>query len=303
MQMSKKEARFSSFDAVNLALLLLLTFLVAYPIYYTVIASFSDYTAVATGKVSLLPVGFQTTAYEAVFENSEVWRGYLNTILYTLGGTAFNLFLTIPAAYAMSKKRMLGHQLLSWYFLITMYFGGGMIPSYLLNKALNLVNNPLIMVLSGGLSVYNMIVTRTYFQNSIPESLYEAGRIDGSSEIGVFFKIALPLSMPIVAVMCLYYAVGHWNGYFTALIYLTKTRHQPLALVLRRILIMNQAALDEAVGADLDPNLIANAAARANLVVVMKYSLVMIASLPMLILYPFIQRYFVKGVMIGSVKG
>ena len=303
MVTTKKRTGFSLFDAVNITLLLFLTFLVAYPIYYTVIASFSDYTAVATGKVSLLPIGFQTTAYAAVFENSEIWRGYLNTILYTAGGTAFNLFLTIPAAYAMSKKKMLGHGLLSWYFLITMYFGGGMIPTYLLNKSLNLVNNPLIMVISGGISVYNMIVTRTYYQNSIPESLYEAGRIDGSSEIGIFVKIALPLSLPIVAVMCLYYAVGHWNGYFTALIYLTKTKYQPLALVLRRILIMNQAALDEAVGADLDPSLIANAAARANLVVVMKYALVMIASLPMLILYPFIQKYFVKGVMIGSVKG
>lgn len=298
-----KKNGLSAFDLVNILLLLFLTFLVAYPIYYTVIASFSDSTAVATGKVSFLPVGFQTTAYRAVFENSQIWDGYLNTILYTVGGTMFNLFLTIPAAYAMSKKQMFGHGVLTWYFLITMYFSGGMIPTYILNKSLGLVNNPWIMVIAGGISIYNMIVTRTYYQNSIPDSLYEAGRIDGSSEIGIFFRIALPLSMPIIAVMCLYYAVGHWNGYFTALIYLTKTKFQPLALVLRRILIMNEAALDEAVGADLDPNLIANAAARANLVVVMKYSLVMIASLPMLILYPFIQKYFVKGVMIGSVKG
>ena len=247
--------------------------------------------------------GFQLTAYQAVFENDQIWQGYLKTSIYTVGGTAFNLLLTIPAAYAMSKKQMLGHGALTWYFLITMYFSGGMIPTYLLYKDLNLINNPLIMIISGGLSIYNMIVTRTYYQNSIPDSLYEAGRIDGSSEIGIFFKIALPLSMPIIAVMCLYYAVGHWNGYFTALMYLTKTKYQPLALVLRRILIMNETALDEAVGAALDPNLIANAAARANLVVTMKYALVIIASLPMLILYPFIQKYFVKGVMIGSVKG
>ncbi|MBR1685175.1 MAG: carbohydrate ABC transporter permease, partial [Clostridia bacterium] len=194
-----RHTRISMFDIVNITLLLLLTLLVAYPIYYTVIASLSDSQAVATGRVSLLPVGFQTTAYRAVFENKQIWTGYLNTILYTLGGTAFNLFLTIPAAYAMSKKRMLGHQLLTWYFLITMYFGGGMIPTYLLNKSLGLVNNPMIMVISGGLSVYNMIVTRTYYQNSIPESLYEAGRIDGSSELGIFFRIALPLSLPIIA--------------------------------------------------------------------------------------------------------
>ena len=300
---TKKKNRMGIFDFFVIAVLVLLTFAIAYPIYYTIIASFSDHQAVATGQVNLVPVGFQLTAYQAVFENDQIWQGYLNTIIYTVGGTAFNLFLTIPAAYAMSKKQMLGHGALTWYFLITMYFSGGMIPTYLLYKDLNLINNPLIMIISGGLSIYNMIVTRTYYQNSIPDSLYEAGRIDGSSEIGIFFKIALPLSMPIIAVMCLYYAVGHWNGYFTALMYLTKTKYQPLALVLRRILIMNETALDEAVGAALDPNLIANAAARANLVVTMKYALVIIASLPMLILYPFIQKYFVKGVMIGSVKG
>ncbi len=294
--------RMTLFDVVNITLLLLLTFVCFYPLYYAIIASFSDYNAVATGKVGLFPVGFQTTAYEAVYENEQVWQGYLNTILYTFGGTAFNLFLTIPAAYAMSKKRMLGHTLLTWFFLITMYFGGGMIPTYLLHKSLGLVNNPMIMVIAGGLSIYNMIVTRTYFENNIPESLYEAGRIDGASEIGLFFRVALPLSMPIVAVMCLYYAVGHWNGYFTALIYLTKTKYQPLALVLRRILIMNQTALDDAI-ASSDPDLLANAVTRANLVVTMKYALVMVASIPMLILYPFIQKYFVKGVMIGSVKG
>lgn len=300
---AKKKNRMGIFDFFVIAVLVLLTFAIAYPIYYTIIASFSDHQAVATGQVNLVPVGFQLTAYQAVFENDQIWQGYLNTIIYTVGGTAFNLFLTIPAAYAMSKKQMLGHGALTWYFLITMYFSGGMIPTYLLYKDLNLINNPLIMIISGGLSIYNMIVTRTYYQSSIPDSLYEAGRIDGSSEIGIFFKIALPLSMPIIAVMCLYYAVGHWNGYFTALMYLTKTKYQPLALVLRRILIMNETALDEAVGAALDPNLIANAAARANLVVTMKYALVIIASLPMLILYPFIQKYFVKGVMIGSVKG
>ena len=300
---AKKKNRMGIFDFFVIAVLVLLTFAIAYPIYFTIIASFSDHQAVATGRVNLVPVGFQLTAYQAVFENDQIWQGYLNTIIYTVGGTAFNLFLTIPAAYAMSKKQMLGHGALTWYFLITMYFSGGMIPTYLLYKDLNLINNPLIMIISGGLSIYNMIVTRTYYQNSIPDSLYEAGRIDGSSEIGIFFKIALPLSMPIIAVMCLYYAVGHWNGYFTALMYLTKTKYQPLALVLRRILIMNETALDEAVGAALDPNLIANAAARANLVVTMKYALVIIASLPMLILYPFIQKYFVKGVMIGSVKG
>lgn len=299
----KRKSGTTTFDVVNITLLILLTFICLYPIYYSVIASFSDYTAVATGNVFLVPIGFQLSAYKAIFQNKQIWHGYLNTILYTFGGTSFNLFLTIPAAYAMSKKRMLGRNFLTWFFLITMYFGGGMIPTYMLNKSLKLVNNPMIMVISGGMSVYNMIITRTYFQNSIPDSLYEAGRIDGSSELWLFMRIALPLSMPIIAVMCLYYAVGHWNSYFTALIYLTETKYQPLALILRRILIMNESALNDAISADMDTALISDAAARANLVVTMKYALVLVASLPMLILYPFIQKYFVKGVMIGSIKG
>ncbi|MBP3198551.1 MAG: carbohydrate ABC transporter permease [Butyrivibrio sp.] len=298
----KKRKKVSVFDITNIFLLLVLTFIFTYPIYYTVIASFSDYQAVATGKVGLLPVGFQLTAYKAILENTSIWAGYRNTILYTVGGTFFNILLTIPSAYVLSKKQLLGRKVVTWFFLITMYFSGGMVPTYLLYKNIGLVNNPLIMVVAGGLSVYNLIVSRTYFANSIPESLYEAGEIDGGSEITLFVRIAMPLAKPIVAVMTLYYAVGHWNSYFTALLYLTQKAFQPLALVLRRILIMNEAALDSALSSDLDPALIANAAARSNLVVTMKYGLVLIASLPMLILYPFIQRYFVKGVMIGSVK-
>lgn len=299
----KKHSPVTLFDFVNGALLVLLTFISLYPLYYTVIASLSDYLAVATGKVRLWPIGFNFKAYQIVFQNDDIWRGYLNTIYYTVGGTAFNLFLTIPCAYVMSKKEMYGHGLITWFFLITMYFSGGMIPTYILMKSLHLVNNPLIMIVSGGISIYNMIVTRTYFSNSIPGSLYEAGRIDGASEFGLFFRIALPLSMPIVAVMCLYYAVGHWNGYFTALIYLTRFEDQPLALVLRRILIMSETAVDEDAIASIDPRMIADLQARANTVIVMKYALVLIASAPMLILYPFIQKYFVKGVMVGSVKG
>ena len=301
--MKKKKLRIGAFDIVNTLFLVIITFISLYPLYYTVIASFSDYAAVATGKISLWPVGFQLNAYTAVFQNEQIWVGYRNTIIYTLGGTAFNLVLTIPCAYVMSKKQLFGRNLFTWYFLITMYFGGGMIPTYILYKNLNLVNNPFIMIISGGLSIYNMIVTRTYYASSIPESLYEAGKIDGSSEFGLFFRIALPLSLPIVAVMCLYYAVGHWNGYFTALIYLTKTKYQPLALTLRRILILNESMIDLATSTDIDPDLVADLVAQANLAVVMKYALVLIASAPMLIAYPFVQKYFVKGVMLGSVKG
>lgn len=298
-----KRKHITLFDGVNTALLLLLTLICLYPLYYTVIASFSDYVAVATGKVGFLPVGFQITAYEAVFQNKEIWTGYRNTILYTVFGTIFNLFLTIPTAYAMSKKRMFGHGILTWFFLITMYFSGGMVPTYILYKDLGLINNPLVMIVTGGLSVYNMIVTRTYFSNSIPDSLYEAGAIDGSSEMGMFFRIALPLSAPILAVMALYYAVGHWNSYFNAMMYLSKKAYHPLSLVLRRILIMNENALSDDLLSNLDPSLIADMARKANMAVVMKYALVLISSAPMLVAYPFVQKYFVKGMMIGSVKG
>lgn len=303
LKKTKKASRFTAFDGFITAILVIMTFISMYPLYYTIIASLSDYMAVAAGKVRLWPVGFNLKAYQLVFQNPDIWRGYLNTILYTLFGTMFNLLLTIPTAYVMSKKQMFGHNIITWFFLITMYFSGGLIPTFMLMKALGLVNNPLIMVLSGGLSVYNMIVTRTYFSNSIPISLYEAGRIDGSSEFGLFFKIALPLSLPIIAVMTLYYAVGHWNSYFTALVYLQDPKDQPLALVLRRILIMNQNAVDEDAIAALDPKMIEDMQARANTAIVMKYSLVLIASAPMLIMYPFVQKYFVKGIMIGSVKG
>lgn len=290
------------FDMVNTALLLLLAFVCVYPLYYTVIASFSDYVPVATGKVSFWPIHFTTLAYQAVFENQEIWLGYRNTIIYTICGTLFNLFLTIPTAYVMSKKRLFGHKLLTWFFLITMYFSGGMVPTYLLYKNLDLINSPMVMIVTGGLSVYNMIVARTYFSSSISESLYESARIDGGSELGLFFRIALPLSKPVIAVITLYYAVGHWNSYFNAMMYLSDRKYHPLALVLRRILILSESVLSDDRLAGLDPRIMADLTQKANMAVVMKYALVLISSAPLLVAYPFVQKYFVKGVMIGSVK-
>lgn len=291
------------FGFINTLIMMILLFLFVYPLYYTIIASFSDAEAVVTGKVSLLPVGFSLEAYQAVLANRQVWIGYRNTIFYTVFGTLFNLFLTIPLGYALSKKHLFCRKFFTWFFMFTMYFSGGMIPTYLLYKNLDLINNPLIMIISGGLSVYNTIVTRTYFQNSIPESLFEAARIDGCSEIKSFAKIALPLAKSIIAVMVLYYAVGHWNSYFNAMMYLSDTDYQPLGLVLRRILILNQSAFDSAISEGVvSAEMLKNAILREYLAEVMKYALVFIASAPMLIIYPFIQKYFVKGVMIGAVK-
>lgn len=291
------------FDVINTILLLLLAFVCIYPLYYTVIASFSDYIPVATGEISFWPIDFTTLAYEAILDNKEIWLGYRNTIIYTILGTLFNLFLTVPTAYVMSKKRMFGHTLLTWFFLITMYFSGGMVPTYLLYRNLNLINNPMIMIVTGGLSVYNMIVARTYFSSSIPESLYESVKIDGGSEFDQFFRIALPLSKPVVAVITLYYAVGHWNSYFNAMMYLSNRKYHPLALVLRRILILNESIVSDDRLANMDARILADLTQKANMAVVMKYALVLISSLPLLIAYPFVQKYFVKGVMIGSVKG
>ena len=281
---------------------ILITLMCLYPLYYTVIASFSDAADVYTGKVNIFPSGFTTEAYELVFQNDSIWRGYANTIFYTVVGTSFNLILTIPTAYALSKKRMLGRGFLMTLFVITMYFSGGMIPTYMLFKNLHLINTPWIMIINGGISVYNVIVTRTYFQNNIPESLCEAARIDGSNEFRIFFRIALPLSAPILAVITLYYAVSHWSSYFSALIYLTETDLHPLQLVLRRILILNETAYQDAMISG-NSDMISNALKQSQLAVTMKYALVFIASAPMLVLYPFIQKHFVKGIMVGSVKG
>jgi len=291
------------FTAIVYAFIIFALFVCIYPLYYTIIASFSAPYAVYGGKVVWWIKEFTTKAYEMVIENEEIWRGYANSIYYTAFGTAFCLFLTIPAAYALSKKRMLGRSFLMGLFLFTMYFGGGMVPNYILIKNLGLLNTRLLMIINGGLSVYNLIVTRTFFQNNIPDELYEAARIDGSSELSIFTRIALPLSKPIIAVMALYYGVGRWSSYFSAMIYLNEEELQPLQVVLRRILILSQQAYDAMLESDVATEVLQEAAYRAQMALTMKYAVVFIASAPMLIAYPFVQKYFVKGVMIGSLKG
>ena len=302
-----KWANYSLGDKIFLitvyVVIVLVTFVCLYPMFFTVIASVSDPHAVYTGKVSFWPKGFSLTSYELVFQNKGIWKGYANTIFYTIFGTVFNLILTIPSAYALSKKRMYGRNFLMTLFIITMYFSGGMIPTYILFDKLELINTRWILVIAGGLNVYNMVVTRTYFQNNIPETLFEAARIDGSSEFRIFWQLVIPLSAPIIAVITLYYAVGHWSSYFNAMIYVTDSDLAPLQLVLRRILILNETAYEDAMASGADPEILQNAAMQAQQAVTMKYSLVFIASLPMLIIYPFIQKFFVKGIMVGSLKG
>jgi len=283
-------------------LLAIISFCMIYPMYLTIIASISEPYDVFNGKTHLLPSNLTLESYKLILSTKSIWRGYGNTIFYTVVGTVFNLFLTIPSAYAMSKKRMFGRSFLSTMFLITMYFGGGMIPTYILFKNLGLINTRTILCINGGLSVYNMIVTRTYFQNNIPETLFEAARIDGANEFLTFFKLVLPLSAPIIAVITLYYAVGHWGMYFSALIYTYEDSLQPLQLVLRNILIRNETMFTELMETG-NAELIADAARQSYLALTMKYALVFISSAPMLIAYPFVQKHFVKGIMVGSLKG
>lgn len=299
----KKKKSISMFDALNTIFMLLVLFVTIYPLYYTVIASFSSPDAVAAGDITWKPIGLTWESYQHVFRNKRIWTGYANTIFYTFFGTMFNLFLTIPSAYALSKKELPYRKTIMTLFLITMYFSGGMVPEYLLIKKLGLVNMRFTLVILAGLSAYNMIVTRTYFSTSISESLYEAAEIDGAGEIKKFVSIAIPLAKSIIAVMVLYYAVSHWNSYFNALLYISKREYEPLQLVLRDILIQNQSAVDMTLAMD-DASVeeIMDAARRGRLAYTMKYAVVFIASAPLLIMYPFVQKFFVKGVMIGAVK-
>ena len=292
------------FGFVNGTILVVLMFLLLYPMYFCLVASFSNPDAVSQGIVTLLPVDFSLDAYRFAFEEKSIWRAYGNSIYYTVLGTLWNLFLTVPCAYFMSKKNLPGHNFFSWYFLIPMYFGGGMIPTFITIRNYGLMNTPYTLIILGGISIYNMIVTRNYFDNSIPGELYESASIDGAGPLRTFFTIALPLAAPIIAVMTLFYAVGHWNSYFTAMIYVTNNDWYPLQLVLRNILLENQqSALGDLAAMGYTQEEIDFMQYRAKMAEAMKYAIIWIASAPMLIAYPFVQKYFTKGLMVGSVKG
>lgn len=297
----KKKKSINLFDGMNTVFMLVVLFVTIYPLYYTVIASLSSPDAVATGEITWKPIGLTLESYQHVFSNARIWTGYANSIFYTVAGTLFNLFLTIPAAYALSKDNLPYRNVIMTLFLITMYFSGGMVPEYLLVKGMGLLNTRTVLVILGGISVYNLIVTRTYFGTSISGALYEAAEIDGAGEFKKFLSIAIPLAKPIIAVMVLYYAVAHWNSYFTALIYVSDRRYEPLQSVLRDILIQNQSAVDMALIMGSSEEIM-DAARRTRLAYTMKYAIVFVASAPLLMIYPFIQKYFVKGVMIGAVK-
>lgn len=291
IRQSREDRAFTAVIAVVVGLIMLLTI---YPLYIVVISSFSAPMEVISGHVWLLPQGFSGEGYRRVFQNSDIFMSYKNTIIYTVLGTAVSLFFTLSAAYPLSRKKLYGRTGLMLLFTFTMFFKGGMIPTYLTVKGLGLYNNIWVMVLMGSLSIYNMIVARTFLQNTIPNEIYEATEMDGANDIQVFFQIVLPLSMPILAVLSLFYAVGIWNNYFTGLIYLKSRSLYPLQLVLREILVTDTSDMTDTLEVNMNKLLVQES---------VKYCVIVVSSVPMLVLYPFLQRFFAKGVMIGAIKG
>ena len=282
---------------VNYVLLTLLLVIVLYPIIYIVSCSFSSGDALMSAKVRFLPVEPTLESYETVFEYDSIWTGYLNSIVYTVSGTALSIALTLLAAYPLSRDDFRGKKFFTVLFVFTMMFNGGLIPTYLLVKNLNLTDTMWAVILPTAVSAYNMIVARTFFKQSIPKEMLEAAEIDGCTDFRFFCKIVLPLSAPMVAVLCLWVAVGLWNSYFNPMIYINSESKYPLQLVLRKILLMSQV---DFTAASVDPEKLAK---NQYLSEMLKYGTIVISSLPLMIIYPFVQKYFVKGVMIGSVKG
>jgi putative aldouronate transport system permease protein len=281
--------------AIN-AVLLGALLLVAFPMLYIFSASFSSPAAVSSGKVWLLPVDFSLDGYLAVFKEKMIITGYWNTIVYTVLGTAISVVLTVLAAYPLSRKNLPGKRLILSAFLFTMFFSGGLIPNYLLMSSLSWINTIQVIVIPNAISVWNVMITRTFYQSNIPEDLYEAASIDGCGHMMFMWKMVLPLSKAITAVLILFYGVGYWNAYFDAFIYLNKPEMYPLQLVLREILVKN--AVDPSLV--MDPTILMKKQGLAEL---MKYSLIIVASLPVWCIYPFVQKHFVKGVMVGAIKG
>lgn len=282
--------------AVVDTILVIFTLAILFPLINIVAASFSSPTAVATSRVVLWPVDFSLEGYRAVFSNPYVLTGYRNTIFYTVLGTCINVSITLAAAYPLSRKDLPYRGFFMFLFTFTMFFSGGLIPTYLLVNSLRMVGTIWAILLPGALSVYNMILVRTFMQSSIPADLLEAAQIDGCSDLRFFFTMVLPLSKAVIAVIALYYAVGHWNAYFDAMIYLNRKETYPLQIILRDILIANQISTNDIV----DDAILAGKQGMADL---LKYSLIIVSSLPIICMYPFVQKYFVKGVMIGSIKG
>lgn len=291
----KKSTSRILFEIVNIILMILLVVITLYPFLYVLAASFSDESAVLQGSISIIPSGFNLNAYKAVLNYPSIWTSYKNTILYTVVGTAINLVMTICGAYPLSRKDFYGKSVFTFFITFTMFFSGGLIPTFLVIQKLKLIDTFWVIVLPGAISTWNMIVMRTFFQG-IPDSLEEAAIIDGCNDIQVLWNIVLPLSVPSLMTIGMFYAVGHWNSYFSALIYLKDASRYPLQLTLRQIVLQNQVndLLAQSGVMEDTGRLMAET---------VKYATIIVSVIPILLVYPFIQKYFVKGVMVGSIKG
>ncbi len=285
------------FDAVNLVFALFVLFITLYPLYWISIASFSDPVYVNSGQVTWFPMGLSFGGYEKIFQFDRLWLGYRNTLLYVVCGTALSTFLTLTGGYALSRRDLIGRNFVMGMFTVTMFFGGGLIPTHLLVRDLGMENTIFAMFVPSAVSVYNIIVAKTFFQG-LPHELYEAAAIDGCTNLQYFVKIAIRLSTPLIAVMVLFSAVGQWNSYMPALIYLRDQSLHPLQMVLRDILVSQ-----ESLSTFMTPNSIAEQQDQEKYAQLIKYAMIIVSSAPILVLYPFLQKYFVKGVMIGSIKG
>lgn len=287
------------FNIINYIFMTLGLIIVAWPLIYVISASMSDPVFVNSGEMWLFPKGLTFEGYKRVINNPDIWIGYRNTIFYTIAGTCISLFITIPCAYALAKKDLPGRGFFSGMLLVTMFFNGGLIPLYMLIKNLGILYSRLSILLIGAASVWNIIITKTFIQTSIPIELEEAMEIDGCNVFNKFFRIIIPLSAPIIAVMSLFYGVGRWNSYFNEMIFLKDSNKYPLQVFLREILIITQMN----AGENLSSQEVKTMAEMSKLADMVKYSVMIVSTLPLIMIYPFLQKYFVKGIMIGSLKG
>ena len=283
------------FEIINIAILLILCIIVIYPIYYMLIISLSDGYAVMRGEVDLLPVGINLTSYLAVLQNPDIPRSYLNTIIYTVVGTLIAVSMSALCAYPLSRKKFYGRNVFTFMIIVTMFFDAGMISNFMVVDNLHLLNTIWAIVLPGAINAWYMVIMRTFFQQ-LPEEIFESAYLDGANDLIIFTKIVLPLSVPTIATMILFYAVGYWNGWFSALIYLDDKVKYPVQWIMRTIVLSGETTSMASAASSMTGDL---GAIATNI----KYAVVFITMLPILCVYPFVQKHFVKGVMVGALKG
>lgn len=300
----KKHSRSDKiFDMINMVLLTLMMAVILYPLYFIVIASISSPAAVNSGQVLLFPKGATLEGYKYVLKDNLIWKGYANTIILTVTGTLVNMFLTVTCAYALSKSHLPFIKFIMFAMTFTMFFSGGIIPTYLLVSGMGMRDSIWSLILPTAVSVYNVILMRTYFMNSVPDEIIQAAKIDGCSEIKALAAVVLPLSKPILVTIALFYGVGHWNQFFQALIYISDKDRFPLQLVLRNMLLMGNNAMTSMLSGGMSGENAKYMAELMKQIEILKYAVIIVSVLPVLIVYPFLQKFFMKGIMMGSLKG